>query len=513
MIPGALIGDIIGSTYESKKRRVKSKDFPLMSEFSRFTDDSVMTMAVAHTLMKWKKGSEINEAEFKQDIVENMREFGRKYAHVGYSNAFKEWIFSDDPKPYNAFTNGAAMKISPVAWYFDDLQTVEKFAEITVSVTHNHPEGIKGAQATAAAIFLARTGKSKDDIRSYITIRYGYDLNRTCDEIRPDYHFDVSCQGSVPEAIIAFLDSNSFEDAIRNAISLGGDSDTLASIAGAIAEGFYGVPAEIESIVRPVLDEFMMSEIERWNKALNAEDVTESTPVERVKNGITEMVFILDRSGSMTGLEDDTIGGFNSMIEKQKKEPGEAFVSTVLFDHEIDVIHDRVRLAEIPELTENEYFTRGSTALLDAMGSAINHIIKVHKRMKPEDVPENVMFVIITDGMENSSREYSKRKVKEMVEKEKSKYGWEFLFIGANMDAISEAGGLGISANRAVNYHSDRGGTGAAFRSMCYAVSSMRCASAMPDDWSAEIDADNDSRDDSGKKPSLIDLFRRKNKK
>ncbi|MBQ7168827.1 MAG: ADP-ribosylglycohydrolase family protein [Synergistaceae bacterium] len=302
MIPGALIGDIIGSAYESKVRRVKSKDFPLISQFSRFTDDTVMTMAVAHALMKRKKGESITESEYESAVIESLQDFGRGYAAVGCSRAFKAWLFSDDPKPYNAFTNGAAMKVSPVAWWFDDLQTVERFAELTAGVSYNHPEGIKGAQSTAAAVFLARTGKSKDDIRSYITTRYGYDLSRTLDEIRPGYKFDTSCAGSVPEAITAFLESESFEDAIRNAISLGGDADTLAAITGGIAEGFYGVPEELELLVRPLLDGFMMSEIERWNKALNGDDVTE-----KVNNGITEMVFIPGGSGS-----------FNSMADKQK---------------------------------------------------------------------------------------------------------------------------------------------------------------------------------------------------
>ena len=270
MILGAIVGDIIGSPYETRKSNIKSKDFPLLSERSRFTDDSVMTMAVAHTLMNWRKGEGIDESEFETLLVGTMRDFGKKYLHdVGFSRTFSAWIVSDDPKPYGGFTNGSAMKVSPVAWYFDDIQTVEKFAEITAHVTHNHPEGIKGAQATAAAVFLARTGKTKSDIRNCITMKYGYDLTRTLGEIRPNYKYDVSCQGSVPEAIIAFLEAEDFEDAIRNAVSIGGDSDTIACIAGAIAHGMWGVPEEIEEKVRPVLDEFMLSELEKWNKALS----------------------------------------------------------------------------------------------------------------------------------------------------------------------------------------------------------------------------------------------------
>ncbi|MBR0151307.1 MAG: ADP-ribosylglycohydrolase family protein [Synergistaceae bacterium] len=494
MIPGAIIGDIIGSVYEFDN--IKSKDFPLISERSTPTDDSCMTMAIAHALMKWKKGSAIDPAEFQQAVTDSMREFGKAYPRASYGGRFREWLFSPDPKPYNSWGNGSAMRVSPVAWWFDDLQSVEKYAEITALPTHNHPEGIKGAQATAAAVFLARTGKSKDDIRSYISIRYGYDLSRTCDGIRPDYDFDESCQGTVPEAIIAFLESDSFEDAIRNAISLGGDSDTIACITGAIAEGFYGVPEEISSLVRPVIDDFMMSELERWSKALKGENVAgDSQPVKKSSNGITEMVFILDRSGSMTGLEDDTIGGFNSMIAEQKQQPGEAFVSTVLFDHEINVIHDRMKLADIPELTRKEYFTRGNTALLDAMGRAIDHIIRVHRHMNPKEVPGNVVFVIITDGMENASCEYSGQRVKEMVEREKTQYGWDFIFIGANMDAIAAAGRVGISAAMSVNYRSDRKGTGTVFRSMSRAMRAKRMTSDIPEDWSAEIRADFDDDD------------------
>ena len=175
-------------------------------------------------------------------------------------------------------------------------------------------------------------------------------------------------------------------------------------------------------------------------------------------NNITELVFILDRSGSMGGLESDTIGGFNSMLNKQKKEDGRAYVSTVLFDHETEVLHDRVPIEKVPELTDKDYTVRGCTALLDAIGSAIHHIGNVHKYARPEDVPEHTMFVIITDGMENASKRYSGKEIKKKIEKEKSKYGWEFLFIGANIDAITTARNFGISEDRAVNYRADRQG-------------------------------------------------------
>ena len=207
-------------------------------------------------------------------------------------------------------------------------------------------------------------------------------------------------------------------------------------------------------------------------------------------NNITELVFILDRSGSMGGLESDTIGGFNSMLNKQKKEDGRAYVSTVLFDHETEVLHDRVPIEKVPELTDKDYTVRGCTALLDAIGSAIHHIGNVHKYARPEDVPEHTMFVIITDGMENASRRYSGREIKRKIEKEKSKYGWEFLFIGANIDAIATARNFGISEDRAVNYKADRQGTGVVYESVCEAVSNVRNGQCLAPSWSQSIQND-----------------------
>ena len=207
-------------------------------------------------------------------------------------------------------------------------------------------------------------------------------------------------------------------------------------------------------------------------------------------NNITELVFILDRSGSMGGLESDTIGGFNSMLNKQKKEDGRAYVSTVLFDHETEVLHDRVPIEKVPELTDKDYTVRGCTALLDAIGSAIHHIGNVHKYARPEDVPEHTMFVIITDGMENASKRYSGKEIKKKIEKEKSKYGWEFLFIGANIDAIATARNFGISEDRAVNYKADTQGTGVVYESVCEAVSDVRNGKCLAPSWSQSIQND-----------------------
>ena len=211
-------------------------------------------------------------------------------------------------------------------------------------------------------------------------------------------------------------------------------------------------------------------------------------------NNITELVFILDRSGSMTGLEKDTIGGFNSMIAKQKKQDGKCYVSTVLFDHETEVIHDRIPLDEVGEMTENEYYTRGSTALLDALGGAIHHIGNIHKYARKEDVPEHTLFVITTDGMENASYKYSAEKVKRMIGKEKSKHGWEFLFIGANIDAVSTAARYGISGDRAVNYNADAVGTGIVYEAVEASISAVRSGEALAPSWCASINEDYEKR-------------------
>ena len=213
-----------------------------------------------------------------------------------------------------------------------------------------------------------------------------------------------------------------------------------------------------------------------------------------MKKNFTELVFILDRSGSMSGLEADTIGGFNAMIEKQKKAEGEALVSTVLFDNVSEVIHDRVNIMDIRPMTDRDYTVGGCTALLDAIGGAIHHIGNVHKYARQEDVPEHTMFVIITDGMENASRFYRSERVKQMIERQKERYGWEFLFLGANIDAVETAGRFGIGADRAVNYHSDRLGTRLNYEVLSEAISAVRCSAPLGADWKRRIDEDYEER-------------------
>ena len=213
-----------------------------------------------------------------------------------------------------------------------------------------------------------------------------------------------------------------------------------------------------------------------------------------MKKNLTELVFILDRSGSMAGLENDTIGGFNAMIEKQKREPGEALISTVLFDNETEVIHDRVDIQAIKPLTEKEYYVRGCTALLDAVGGAIRHIGNVHKYAREEDRPEKTLFVITTDGMENSSYKYTYDRVKMMIERQKEKHGWEFIFLGANIDATKEAARFGIDENRAANYHADSVGTAVIYEAMSEAVCNIRACRPMDDGWRKNVDADYQNR-------------------
>ncbi len=217
---------------------------------------------------------------------------------------------------------------------------------------------------------------------------------------------------------------------------------------------------------------------------------TKNATRETAKNNVTELVCILDRSGSMSGLESDTVGGFNALIAKQKKEKGECLVSTVLFDTECDVVHDRVPIGEIRPMTADDYVPGGCTALLDAIGGAIHHIGNIHKYARPEDVPEHTIFVITTDGLENASRRYGSDKVKRMIEHEKEKYGWEFLFLAANIDAVETAAHIGISRDRAANYRADAMGTGMMFGAMAKAVSSMRCCGGLSKDWAADIERD-----------------------
>jgi ADP-ribosylglycohydrolase len=248
---GAIAGDVIGSVFEGSGS--KTTDFPLLSPDNAFTDDTVLTVAIASAILD------------QTDYADSLRKFGRRHPHLPYGGTFRKWLDNDMLGPYNSWGNGSAMRVSPVGWAFDSVENILLEAKRSADVTHNHPEGVRGAQATALSIYLARRGAQKIEIRREIAARFGYDLKRTADEIRQAYEFDVSCQGSVPESIICFLDSDSFENSVRLAISLGGDADTMACIARAIAEAYYGsVPQPVESSVRGCLTPDLLAVVDRF---------------------------------------------------------------------------------------------------------------------------------------------------------------------------------------------------------------------------------------------------------
>lgn len=264
---GAIVGDVVGSVYEFDN--IKTTEFPLFVERSTFTDDTVMTLAVAKALLDSFDGASVSQRE----LVDTMQAYGKLYPHAGYGLKFHRWLKSKAPDPYYSCGNGSAMRVSPVAWVSDDAEIVEQLAYTSAWITHDHPEGIKGAQATAGCILLARKGASKREIREFAEQRHGYNLSFTLDEIRPTYQFDETCQKTVPQALRAFLEGASFEEVIRLAVSIGGDSDTIAAIAGSIAHAYYGIPdniaketyARLDGELRGVLDAFC----ERFNMTIS----------------------------------------------------------------------------------------------------------------------------------------------------------------------------------------------------------------------------------------------------
>lgn len=266
---GAILGDIIGSPFEFD-RGDKTKDFKLFSRRSHFTDDSVMTLAVCEALLK--VGQDVTVKEIENAVISSMQSWGRRYPHAGYGGYFRRWLTARHPEPYNSYGNGSAMRVSAVGWLYDSLEKTRTVAKATANVTHNHPEGIKGAEATASAIFMARNGSSKEEIKKYIENEFHYDLNRTLNEIRPGYHMDETCQKTVPEAIIAFLEAKDFEDAIRNAVSLGGDTDTLGAITGSIAEAYYGIPEWLITECRKRINKDMRIVLDDFNDVLSNQD-------------------------------------------------------------------------------------------------------------------------------------------------------------------------------------------------------------------------------------------------
>ena len=268
---GAIVGDIVGSRFEW--RNCKSKDFTFLvgrgeGEFPCcFTDDTVMTLAIADAIMRWREGGDTSYGALSSCAIKSMQAFGRHYPHAGYGGAFRAWLRDRNPLPYNSWGNGAAMRVSACGWAGNTLEEVKAMSHAVTEVTHNHPEGIKGAEATAVATFLARTGKPMNEIREVVVDSY-YPMDFTLDEIRDGYEFDVSCQGSVPQALETFFESTSFEDAIRNAISIGGDSDTIGAICGAVAGAYYGVPDEISAKAMTFLDHDLAESLDAFEHCI-----------------------------------------------------------------------------------------------------------------------------------------------------------------------------------------------------------------------------------------------------
>ena len=278
---GAFLGDMIGAPYESDRGH-KTKDFPLFTEESHFTDDSVMTLAVAEALLDTLGGT---EAQVKAALVRSMQKWGHRYPNAGYGGMFYRWLRMKKPKPYGSFGNGSAMRVAAAGWLYDSLEETRQAARWTAEVTHNHPEGVKGAESVAAAIWLARHGSSKEEIKDYIVREFGYDLSRTCDEIRPGYHHVETCQQTVPEAITAFLEGTTFEDVIRTAVSLGGDCYTLTCIAGSVAEAMFGVPLLFEAECKARLPEELRAVPEELRAVLERFDEARDRTIDACASG------------------------------------------------------------------------------------------------------------------------------------------------------------------------------------------------------------------------------------
>ena len=345
---GALLGDMIGAPYEFD-RGSKTKEFPLFCEHSRFTDDSVMTVAVAEALLDHQFQE---DEDIKAGLIACMRKWGRKYPDAGYGRRFAQWLHARHPEPYGSYGNGSAMRVSSAGWLFDTLEETRHMARLTAEVTHNHPEGIKGAEATASAIFLARTGHSKDAIRDYVVSEFGYDLSRTCDQIRPGYFHNESCRKTVPEAITAFLEGTDFEDVIRTAVSLGGDCDTLTCIAGSIAEAFYGVPVLLEAECRSRLPEDMLDILDRFD--ISREHGHDDFP-DDVLSGNVVIEEAIDRYYRV-GSREKLIGVLDAIFQRMRAD-GHFLIPVIPPPAMLDTIHiDRVKTGDTVTCQEEMRF-------------------------------------------------------------------------------------------------------------------------------------------------------------
>ncbi len=348
---GAIIGDMAGSPYEFDEVN-KSKDIDLFREEIRFTDDTVMTAAVADALLR--SGPNASNEKIRQNVIDSMQAWGHEYPDAGYGFRFNIWLNNRNPKPYGSFGNGSAMRVSPAGWLYETMERTREVARTTAEVTHDHPEGIKGAESVAAVIFMARNGESKDNIRKYVTDEFGYDLTRTCDEIRPHYKFDESCQKTVPEAITAFLEENDFEDVIRTAASLGGDCDTLTCIAGSMAEAYYGVPEWMKKECDKHLTGYILNVIRRFYRVVDRLEARRH-PEDPLKGNVIIEDAILDYYEDTTN---ENLARLLSCIEDRIDEQGNFLIPVDLpaellakFDPE------KIKVGDTIELDEDIHFT------------------------------------------------------------------------------------------------------------------------------------------------------------
>ena len=392
---GAILGDIIGSPFEFD-RGDKTKNFDLFSEGCGFTDDSVMTIAVGEALLA--VGPKATVKEIEEAIATNMQNWGGRYPHTGYGGRFRHWLKEKNPKPYGSYGNGSAMRVSAAGWLYDSVERTREVARATANVIHNHLEGIKGAEATASAIYMARNGSSKEEIEEYIEKEFHYNLDRTLDEIRPEYHMDETCQRTVPEAIIAFLESKDFVDAVRNAVSLGGDTDTLGAITGSIAEAFYGIPAVLIAECKSRIDKGLMTDVlDEFDHVLGRSMDTYSDEMDEIqanqmieaaidqyyekqdKNGMLLFMEVMVTRMQQTGevvVPYITENPFMSEEQISKVKAGD----TISLDHDVRLKIETVKDADEKEwigvFTSSEEMHKGSTGNVQ-MNQSIESILRL----------------------------------------------------------------------------------------------------------------------------------------
>ena len=402
---GAILGDIIGSPFEFD-RGDKTKDFELFTPGCEFTDDSVMTIAVAEALIA--VGPDAEKEEIEEAVVSNMQDWGRRFPDAGYGGRFCWWLREKNPKPYGSFGNGSAMRVSAVGWLYPTLERTRQVAVYTAEVTHNHKEGIKGAEATASCIFLARQGATKDEIKSYVEDNFGYNLNRTLDEIRPGYHMDESCQGTVPEAIIAFLESENFEDAIRNAVSLGGDADTLAAITGSIAEAFYEIPELLREECKARVTKDMLGILELFDEIIDRERMdsydNEIAGNEGIETSIHQLYALEDKNSFLF---------FVTMMCARMRVGGQVLVSFVTFGDDMYCDLDVYNLKKGDTVTLNhDVRMHMDTVTSETEDGEWFFFFTNHEELKRQESGNVVMSVPLKDMLEIS---YHSNKVNGLV--------------------------------------------------------------------------------------------------